>query len=90
MVKILGLLDLAAVGALLGVAYNFSIPHGIIIGLATFLLLKGLVFFFDVGSWFDIAGGILLILSLSMTIHPIILFVAAALVGLKGIASLFA
>ena len=90
MVKILGLIDLAAVGLLLATAYHFAVPHGMVIGISVYLFLKGLLFIFDVGSWFDIAAGILLLLSLSMVIHPIIFFILAALLGIKGTLSLFA
>jgi hypothetical protein len=48
------------------------------------------LFLADIGSLFDIAGGILLILSLSMALPPLLLFVFAGLVGFKGILSLFA
>ena len=90
MVKILGLVDLMAVGLLLTTAYHLTVPHGLVIGVAVYLLLKGLIFIFDIGSWFDIIAGVLLILSLFIVVPPFVLFGAAALVGLKGIFSLFA
>jgi len=52
--------------------------------------LEALLFLADIGSLFDVIGGILLILSLSMTLPPLVFFVAAVLVGLKGMMSLFA
>ena len=90
MIKILGLLDLSAAGLLVAVAYNLALPQGLIISIAVYLFLKALIFFFDIGSLFDIIAGILLILSLSMALPTIILFILAALLGLKGIMSLFA
>ena len=90
MVKILGVFDLFAAGLLVGAAYSLPMPKGLVIVLAVYLLLKALLFLKDIGSLFDIAGGILLILSLSMSLPPIIFFVVAGLVALKGIMSLFA
>ena len=90
MIQILGILDLIAAGLLAGTAYHLSFAHGLIIGIAVYLLLKSLLFLMDIGSLFDIVGGILLILSLSMTLSPILLFIVAGLVGLKGLMSLFA
>ncbi len=90
MVKFLGMLDLLAAAVLAGIAYHLPIDHGLVIGLAVYLLLKSIIFLMDIGSLFDIIGGVLLILSLSMVLPPVLLFVAAGLVGLKGIMSLFA
>ena len=90
MVQILGILDLIAAGLLAGTAYNLPLAHGLIIGIAVYLILKSILFLMDIGSLFDIVGGILLILSLSMTLPPILLFIVAGLVGLKGVMSLFA
>lgn len=90
MIKMLGVLDLFAAGLLVGAAYSLPIPKGLVIALAVYLFLKALFFLKDIGSLFDIIGGVLLILSLSMVLPPIIFFVAAGLVALKGIMSLFA
>lgn len=90
MVKFLGLADILASGILVAAGFDISLPAGLVIGFAVYLFLKALVFLLDIGSAFDVIGGILLILSLSMALPPIILFIAAGLVGLKGIMSLFA
>lgn len=90
MIKFLGLLDLMAAAVLAGTAYHLPIAHGLVISLAVYLLLKSLLFLMDIGSLFDIVGGVVLILSLNMVLSPVILFIAAGLVGLKGIMSLFA
>ena len=90
MIQFLGLLDLLSAGLLAGTAYHLPLPQGLIIGLGVYLILKSILFLMDIGSLFDIAGGVLLILSLSMTLPPILLFVVAGLVGLKGVMSLFA
>ncbi|OGZ24139.1 MAG: hypothetical protein A2896_02390 [Candidatus Nealsonbacteria bacterium RIFCSPLOWO2_01_FULL_43_32] len=90
MVKFLGIFDLLAAGLLVGAGYELAMPQGLVITLAVYLLLKALLFLADIGSLFDVIGGILLILSLSMTLPPLVFFVAAVLVGLKGMMSLFA
>jgi len=90
MIKFLGMLDLLAAAVLVGTAYHLPIAHGLIIGLAVYLILKSILFLMDIGSLFDIIAGILLILSFSMSLPPLLLFVVAGLVGLKGIMSLFA
>ena len=90
MIQILGFLDLLAAGLLAGTAYNLPLPQGLIISLAVYLILKSLLFLMDIGSLFDIIGGVLLILSISMALPPILLYIAAGLVGLKGLMSLFA
>ena len=90
MIKFLGVFDIFAAGLLVGAGYHLPMPQGLIITVAIYLLLKALIFLMDIGSLFDIIGGILLILSLSMSLPPIVFFIFAALVGLKGIMSLFA
>ena len=90
MVKILGILDLLAAGLLVCAAFNLNVPQGLVIALAVYLFLKALIFLKDIGSLFDVVAGILLILSLSMSLAPILLFVLAGLLGLKGLMSLFA
>jgi len=90
MIQFLGILDILAAGLLAGTAYHLPLAHGLIITVAVYLILKSLLFLMDIGSLFDIIGGILLILSLSMTLPPILLYISAGLVGLKGIMSLFA
>ncbi len=90
MVKFLGIFDLLAAGLLVGTGYHLVMPHGLIMTLAVYLILKALIFLMDIGSLFDVAGGILLILSLSMALPPLVFFIAAVLVGLKGVMSLFA
>lgn len=90
MIKILGFFDILAALTLVGVAYNFPLAKGLIIALAVYLFLKAIIFLIDIGSLFDIVGGILLVLSLSMTLPPLLLFILAGLIGFKGILSLFA
>jgi len=90
MVKALGIFDIFAAGLLVAAAYSLPAPKGLIIAAAVYLFLKALIFLMDIGSLFDVIAGILLILSLFMTLPPILLFIVAGLIGLKGIMSLFA
>ena len=89
MVKFLGIFDILAAGLLVGAGYHLAMPQGLIIAVAIYLFLKALIFLMDIGSLFDIVAGILLILSLSMTLPPLVFFILAGLVGLKGMMSLF-
>ncbi len=79
-----------AAAVLVGTAYHLPIAHGLVVGIAVYLLLKAILFLMDIGSLFDIVAGIVLILSLSMSLPPLLLFILAGLVGLKGVMSLFA
>jgi predicted Co/Zn/Cd cation transporter (cation efflux family) len=90
MVKFLGMLDLTAAAILAGTAYHIPINHGLVVGIAVYLLLKALLFLMDIGSVLDIITAITLILSITMVLPPIFLFIMAGLVGLKAIMSLFA
>jgi hypothetical protein len=90
MVKIFGLLDLIATAILLGTPYGMPAAKVLVIGLAVYLILKAIIFFADIGSVFDVIGGVVLILSLNMVLPDFIFYIAAALVGFKGIMSLFA
>lgn len=90
MVKILGIFDLLAAALLVGVAYQVALPTGLVIAVAVYLFLKALMFLMDIGSLFDIVAGILLILSLSISLPPLAFFILAGLLGLKGFLSLFA
>ena len=90
MVKFLGILDLIAAALLVGIAYQVVLPTGLVIAFAVYLFLKALMFLMDIGSFFDIVAGILLVLSLSMSLPPLAFLILAGLVGLKGIMSLFA
>lgn len=90
MILFLGLLDLISAGLLAGTAYHLTLPQGLIIGFACYLILKSILFLMDIGSLFDIVGGILLILSLFIALPAPLLFLSAALVGFKGVMTLFA
>ena len=88
---ILGAADTIAACLLVRGYYDlpFAIPKMIVIVFAVYLLIKGIILIADIGSVFDLVGGILLLLSLANFIHPSILIFFAVLIGLKGILSLF-
>lgn len=86
---ILGLGDLIAASLLVSQAYAVQVSSILIIILAAYLFLKGLLFFMDLGSLMDIFGGIVLVLSLSSQVPEPLLLGAAGLLGLKGTMSLF-
>lgn len=88
--KILGLIDIFATALLLATAYNIDIPSKVIIPVAVCLFLKALICLKDIGSMFDVGTGVLLLVSLSVTFHPAFFFIAAILIGSKGIMSLLA
>ena len=90
MVKILGILDIIVTVMLLAVVFNLDVPLGMIIFMSVCLFCKAFRFLFDIGSLFDIGAGALLILSIFTTPPSVILLIFAALLGLKGIMSLFA
>lgn len=88
MVKILGILDILAAIILLSVSFNAGIPKGLVMVISSLLCLKGVIFIFNIISVFDIGIGILLLLSLFMILPPLLLFIAAGFLGVKGILSL--
>ncbi len=88
MIKFLGLLDIFATLLLIGVAASLNIPQGLIIVISVYLIIKGIIFIVDIASIFDIIAGTLLVLSLFLSLPPVLLLIAAALVGLKGFMSL--
>ena len=90
MVKFLGLLDLFGTFLLLSILYKVDIPSGLIITIAACLIIKGIIFITDLTSLVDIALGVLLILSLSLTLPAFIILPFALFSGVKAIMSLFA
>lgn len=87
--RLLGILDIVGAVLLLGVGFHLEIPTGLIVAISIYLIGKALLFIKDIGSWFDIFGGILLLLSFIVNIPIAILVVAALLIGSKGILTLF-
>lgn len=89
MLKALGILDIVAAIVLLSAGVP-GIPQGLVIVIATLICLKGFIFMFDIASIFDVGAGILLFLSLFITLPFLLLLVFACLLGVKGILSLVA
>lgn len=89
MLKALGILDIFAAIVLLSAGVP-GIPQGLVLVIAALICLKGFIFIFDIGSVFDIGGGILLLLSLFIALPFLLLLVFACLLGVKGILSLTA
>lgn len=88
--KLLGILDIIGAILLLGVSYGLDIPKGLLIVISVYLIGKALMFIKDIGSLFDISGGILLLLSFLINIPIVIAIIVALLIGSKGFLSLFA
>ena len=85
----LGIFDIFSVVLLMRGFYNIPVPNELVIFFAAYLILKGLIFICDIGSMMDVAAGILLILTLFISLHISILLIFATLIGLKGVLTLF-
>ncbi|MDD2731119.1 MAG: hypothetical protein PHW33_03285 [Candidatus Portnoybacteria bacterium] len=90
LVKILGLIDLLAAFLLLAIAAGVDAPLEVLIFIPLCLLLKASIALADAGGLTDLAIGILLVLSVFFPIHPYLLYIGAAIIGLKGLESLAA
>jgi len=90
MLKVLGILDLAAATLFLANFYRIGVPHGLINLIAVFLVIKGLIFLMDISSIVDIAAGIILMMSLSAVLPAMASLPLALFVGFKGVTSLAA
>lgn len=86
----LGLADIISALLLLTQPFNFHASKIVIIIFAAYLFLKALLFLRDIGSFLDIVAAILLIASLFYVLPPLLLFIVAGLLALKGILTLFA
>ena len=86
---LLGLADIIAGSLLIRGIYNISVPQVLVMVFAGYLIMKGLLFIADIGSMMDLGAGILLILTLFINLPILLLIIFAALVGLKGLMSLF-
>ena len=67
-----------------------NIPEALVFILAAYLILKALFFIRDAASIIDLVAGVLLIAIIYVVIPIPVLAVFAALLGIKGIMSLFA
>jgi hypothetical protein len=87
---LMGLLDMNAAILLCAIAWNVEVPLGVAIAIAALMLIKACFYLKDIGSLEDIVVVALIILSFFLAIPAPILFMAAALVGFKGLCSLAA
>jgi hypothetical protein len=87
MIKILGALDVFGVIVLLSLFFKIEVSIIFLIAIAALLCLKGFIFIFDVASILDIAGGILILLGLFLTLPPVLFLIFAGVFLVKGIFS---
>lgn len=84
---LMGLLDINAAILLCAIAWNVEVPLGAAIVIAALMLIKAGFYLKDIGSLEDIVVAVLIIISFFLAIPAPILFIAAALVGFKGLCS---
>jgi hypothetical protein len=93
LLKLLGVLDLIVAFIVFVNAYFFrlfSFPDIFIICAGTYLLIKGILFalVLDFTSFIDIAAGIIILLTLSLTVPHLIMAIVFIYLLQKGIISL--
>ena len=86
----MGLFDIHVAVLLSAVALGVEVPFGVIIVTAVLLLAKAFIDITDIGGLTDMAGSVLIILTFFFAIPPAVLFVAAVIIGFKGLSSLAA
>lgn len=86
----MGILDLLCALVLILLGISVSLPWTVVFIAGVYLLLKVLIFIFsfNLASAFDLLGALCLLFSLMFIIPNVLFFVAAFLVGQKGIFSL--
>lgn len=87
LIKILGMLDIAAAVTLLLLRWDMGQILGIILGI--YLLVKSMYFLTDVSSIVDIGAGIFLILA-AIGFYHVITYIFVLWLLQKGVSSLFA
>ncbi len=90
MVKLLGIIDLLAASLLLATAVGAEISISASIFVPICLMGKACICLSDPGSITDIIMVILIVAAIFIAIPPWILYLGAAFIGFKGLASLFA
>lgn len=90
MVKLLGIIDLLAASLLLGASLKLAISVEALVIVPLFLFGKACIALGDVGSWIDLFVLALIVSTIFFVLPTWILYLGAALVGFKGLASLFA
>ncbi|MEM4244741.1 MAG: hypothetical protein QW404_00185 [Candidatus Nanoarchaeia archaeon] len=86
-VKILGVVDLLAALSILLLKFNIA-PKIMVLTLAAYLIIKGIIFIKSVTSWADIAAGVIMVAAFYGWFN-ILTWVAAVWLTQKGIISLF-
>jgi hypothetical protein len=89
-VKFLGMLDIFAALLLVFIAAGVKMPVGLMIAVIVCLFLKACIAIFDIGGLTDLAIVVLMVLSFFIHLPLWLLFGGAALLGIKGLISLFA
>ena len=88
-IKTLGTLDIISAILFWIHAFFHIIPEPIVVAIALYLLVKGLLFLIskDFMSALDVISAAIIFLSLSFTIHPIIVMLVTVFLLQKGIFS---
>lgn len=86
----LGLADIISALFLIRGVYHWFIPGEIVTIFAIYLIVKAVIFIFDITSMVDLVSGALLLLSISNNIPELVLYFFAAFLGLKGLMTLLA
>ncbi|MFA6023146.1 MAG: hypothetical protein WC781_03590 [Candidatus Pacearchaeota archaeon] len=89
-VKVLGALDIIIAILLLILCSRVPVPNEIIFIAMVILFIKGIpaLINFDIGSFFDIYAGLILLISIFLTVPVIFLLLACFLLLQKGIFSM--
>ncbi len=92
MIKILGAIDILCALLLVLLALRVNVPWILVFIAGAYLLLKVLIFIFsfNLASAFDLFAACCLFMTMFFSLPVFLLFIAAALVGQKGIFSLIA
>ncbi len=89
-VGLLGLFDLHVAILLCAIGLGVEIPVSVVVATAILLFAKACISITDIGGIQDIAAVILILLGVFISIPQEVLFVAAAIIGFKGLSSLAA
>ncbi|MBU2036771.1 hypothetical protein KJ866_01000 [Patescibacteria group bacterium] len=89
-VGLLGLFDLHVAVLLCALGLGVEISVSVIIATAILLFAKACISLTDIGGLQDVAAVILILLGIFIVIPQWLLFIAAAIIGFKGLSSLAA
>ncbi len=89
-VGLLGLFDLHVAILLCAIGLGVEIPISVIIVTAILLFAKACLSLADIGGLQDVAAVILILLAIFIVLPQWLLFIAAAVIGFKGLSSLAA